>query len=70
MIMDLREHYGIFCSIVIYPVVPKGIMMLRLIPTASHSLEDVERTITAFDEISIKLKDGYYDEAFKELSVG
>lgn len=70
MIVDLRENYGIFCSIVIYPVVPKGIMMLRLIPTAAHSLDDVSRTITAFEELSVKLKDGYYDKAFTELSVG
>jgi glycine C-acetyltransferase len=58
--MDMRENYGIFCSIVIYPVIPKGLIELRLIPTAVHTLEDVQRTLDAFSEISEKLKDGYY----------
>jgi glycine C-acetyltransferase len=57
---DLRENYGIFCSIVVYPVVPKGIILLRIIPTASHSLEDVEYSIKAFSEVKKKLKDGQY----------
>lgn len=69
MIMDLRENYAIFCSIVVYPVVPKDIIMLRLIPTASHTLEDVEYTINAFKEIKVKLKEGYYNESFKDLVV-
>src|SRR5690606_26433174 len=43
--MDLRENYGVFCSIVIYPVIPKGLIMLRLIPTAMHTLEDVKCTL-------------------------
>jgi glycine C-acetyltransferase len=60
--MDLRENYGIFCSVVIYPVVPKGTIILRIIPTVSHSLEDVELTITAFNAIKKKLDDGYYKE--------
>jgi glycine C-acetyltransferase len=60
--MDLRENYGIFCSVVIYPVVPKGTIILRIIPTASHSLDDVEMTITAFNAIKKKLDDGYYKE--------
>ncbi len=54
MIYDLRENYNIFCSVVIYPVVPKDVVMLRLIPTASHSLEDVEYTVKAFREIKTK----------------
>jgi glycine C-acetyltransferase len=58
--MDMRENYGIFCSIVIYPVIPKGLIELRLIPTAVHTLEDVQRTLDAFSEISEKLKNGYY----------
>ncbi|MCS6823130.1 MAG: aminotransferase class I/II-fold pyridoxal phosphate-dependent enzyme [Cytophagaceae bacterium] len=58
--MDLRENYGIFCSIVIYPVVPKDVVMLRLIPTAVHTLEDVNQTINAFESISVKLKNGDY----------
>ena len=61
IIYDLRENYGIFCSGVVYPVVPKGVIILRLIPTASHSLEDVERTISAFEEVAAKLKQGAYD---------
>ena len=60
--MDLRENYGIFCSIVVYPVIPKGLIELRLIPTAVHTLEDVQRTLDAFSEVSNKLKSGYYKE--------
>jgi glycine C-acetyltransferase len=59
---DLRENYGIFCSIVIYPVIPKVLILLRLIPTASHSLEDVQRTLDAYSEMAEKLKAGYYKE--------
>jgi glycine C-acetyltransferase len=60
--MDLRENYGIFCSIVVYPVIPKGLIELRLIPTAMHSLEDVQRTLDAFSEVGERLKSGYYRE--------
>ncbi|MEN8122335.1 MAG: aminotransferase class I/II-fold pyridoxal phosphate-dependent enzyme [Bacteroidota bacterium] len=60
-LMDLRENYGIFTSIVVYPVVPKGTVMLRIIPTADHTMEHVERTIAAFKEVSAKLKAGKYD---------
>jgi glycine C-acetyltransferase len=59
---DLRENYGIFCSIVIYPVIPKGLILLRLIPTAAHSLEDVQRTLDAYSAMAEKLKAGYYKE--------
>jgi len=69
MIMDLRENYGIFCSIVVYPVVPKGVIMLRIIPTASHTMEDVNYTINAFEEIAEKLKNGVYNETFTNLVV-
>lgn len=58
---DLRENYNIFCSIVVYPVIPKGMIILRLIPTAAHTLEDVERTIKAFTEIKQNLADGKYN---------
>ncbi|MBM3401047.1 MAG: pyridoxal phosphate-dependent aminotransferase family protein [Bacteroidetes bacterium] len=58
--MDLRENYGIFCSIVMYPVIPKGLIMLRLIPTALHTIEDVNRTLDAYSEIAEKLKRGHY----------
>ena len=60
VIMDLRENYNIFCSIVIYPVIPKGQLLLRLIPTSSHTLEDAEYTIKAFSEVRKKLEAGKY----------
>jgi glycine C-acetyltransferase len=60
VIADLRENFGIFCSVVIYPVVPKGVIMLRLIPTASHTLEDVDVTIKAFAQVRKNLDDGKY----------
>jgi glycine C-acetyltransferase len=60
---DLRENHGIFCSIVVYPVVPKGVIMLRLIPTAVHTLDDVRETITAFEAVAAKLDKGLYSKA-------
>ena len=60
LIVDLRENYGIFCSIVIYPVIPKGEIILRIIPTAAHTMEDVERTIEAFKAVREKFDAGYY----------
>ncbi|MFT6827977.1 MAG: glycine C-acetyltransferase [Roseivirga sp.] len=60
---DLRENYNIFCSVVIYPVVPKGMIILRLIPTAAHSIEDVNETIAAFEAIKEKLSSGEYKNA-------
>jgi len=60
-VMDLRENYNVFCSVVGYPVIPKGQIMLRLIPTAMHTIEDVEYTIKAFSEIRQKLEDGKYN---------
>lgn len=68
LVLDLRENYNIFCSAVIYPVVPKGTIMLRLIPTATHTLEDVEETINAFEKISHKLKSGIYLNAKPQLA--
>jgi glycine C-acetyltransferase len=61
--MDLRENHSIFCSIVVYPVVPKEVIMLRLIPTAVHKLEDVEYTIETFKKIKVKLEAGEYEAA-------
>ncbi|MCJ8163705.1 pyridoxal phosphate-dependent aminotransferase family protein [Pontibacter sp. E15-1] len=58
--LDLRENFSIFCSIVVYPVVPKDVIMLRLIPTASHTLDDVKETIAAFEKIAQKLDKGLY----------
>jgi glycine C-acetyltransferase len=63
LIRDLRENHHIFCSVVAYPVVPKGIVLMRLIPTAMHSLEDVSRTLDAFEDISRKLQTGVYANA-------
>ena len=60
LIIDLRENFDIFCSMVVYPVVPKGMIILRLIPTAVHTLEDVKNTIEAFSKIEHKLKSGQY----------
>jgi glycine C-acetyltransferase len=57
---DLRENYGLFCSIVTYPVVPKGVIIIRLIPTATHTLEDVQYTIDTFKTIKKKLDNGEY----------
>lgn len=64
---DLRENYNIFCSIVTYPVVPKGIILLRLIPTAVHTLEDVNYTIKAFKEVKEKLDNKAYSEQMAEI---
>ena len=60
--LELREVYNIFCSIVLYPVIPKGEIIFRLIPTAAHSLEDVEYTVKSFGELKDKLDSGYFDK--------
>ena len=60
LVKDLRENYGIFCSIVVYPVIPKGLILLRLIPTATHTLEDVSETLEAFSSIRSRLENGTY----------
>lgn len=62
LIVDLRANYGLFCSVVIYPVVPKGMIMLRLIPTATHTLENVKETIEAFEAVKEKLQNGNYSK--------
>jgi glycine C-acetyltransferase len=68
--MDLRENYGLFCSAVTYPVVPKGVLMLRIIPTAAHTLADAEYTINVFTEIAEKLKAGkYFSEKMANMGV-
>lgn len=63
MVMDLRENYGIFCSIVVYPVIPKGHIIYRLIPSAAHTDEDIDLTLKAFDETKHKLDAGAYKVA-------
>lgn len=60
MVYDMRENFGIFTSIVVYPVIPKGMVILRLIPTASHTFEDIDETIAAFKQIKERLDAGYY----------
>ncbi|RMB59415.1 aminotransferase class I/II-fold pyridoxal phosphate-dependent enzyme [Dokdonia sinensis] len=60
LVKDLRENHGVFCSIVVYPVIPKGLILLRMIPTASHTLQDVEETLDAFDSIRERLENGTY----------
>jgi glycine C-acetyltransferase len=60
MVTDLRENYNIFCSIVVYPVIPKGHIIYRLIPTAAHTDEDIQLTLKAFEETKKKLDEGAY----------
>jgi len=60
LVKDLRENHGIFCSIVVYPVIPKGLILLRLIPTSMHTLEDVDETLKAFSVIRERLGNGVY----------
>lgn len=69
LVNDLRENYGIFLSIVVYPVIPKGIILLRMIPTASHTLEDIEQTLKAFEAIREKLVNGTYLKLASEHTV-
>ncbi len=67
--VDMRENHGIFCSMVTYPVIPKGMILLRLIPTAVHTLEDVEYTIDAFQQVRQKLNAGAYSNEMFDISV-
>ena len=68
LVKDLRENYGIFCSIVVYPVIPKGLILLRLIPTASHTLADVSETLDAFSAIREKLSAGVYKRLSENIA--
>lgn len=70
VVHDLRENHGIFCSVVVYPVIPKGMILLRLIPTAVHTLADVEETINAFGAIRSKLESGAYKMEQGIVSMG
>ena len=67
LVKDLRENYYIFCSIVVYPVIPKGLILLRLIPTASHNKDDINETLDAFSSIRKKLEKGIYKKASKGI---
>ena len=69
MVNDLRENYGIFLSIVVYPVIPKGIILLRMIPTASHTLADIDETLSAFEAIREKLVNGKYRQIAEQTKV-
>jgi len=60
LVKDLRENHGVFCSIVVYPVIPKGLILLRMIPTATHTLQDIEETLVAFSAIRDRLENGTY----------
>ncbi|OBX21786.1 glycine C-acetyltransferase [Gelidibacter algens] len=60
LVKDLRENHGIFCSIVVYPVIPKGLILLRMIPTATHTLDDINETLDAFESIRTRLENGTY----------
>jgi len=69
LVNDLRENYNIFLSIVVYPVVPKGIILLRLIPTASHTFADIDETLNAFEAVREKLVNGTYMKIAAEKTV-
>ncbi|WP_138434104.1 aminotransferase class I/II-fold pyridoxal phosphate-dependent enzyme [Winogradskyella algicola] len=68
LVKDLRENHGIFCSIVVYPVIPKGLILLRMIPTATHTLQDVKETLDAFDAIRERLENGTYKKMSAALT--
>lgn len=69
LVNDLRENYGIFLSIVVYPVIPKGIILLRMIPTSTHTLEDINQTLAAFEAVREKLTTGVYLKIAQEKTV-
>jgi glycine C-acetyltransferase len=68
LVKDLRENFGVFCSIVVYPVIPKGMILLRLIPTSSHTMEDIEITLDAFSGIRERLENGVYKKMSASLT--
>lgn len=69
MVNDLRENYSIFLSIVVYPVIPKGIILLRMIPTATHTIEDINQTLAAYEAIREKLQNGTYKKIAEQTTV-
>tara|TARA_A100001011_G_scaffold398244_1_gene501977 strand:- start:584 stop:1831 length:1248 start_codon:yes stop_codon:yes gene_type:complete len=69
LVKDLREKFNIFCSIVVYPVIPKGLILLRLIPTTTHTKEDIEETLNAFESIREKLQNGTYKKLSERIKV-
>jgi glycine C-acetyltransferase len=68
LIHDMRENYHIFCSVVVYPVIPKGQIMLRLIPTAAHTDQDIDDTLAAFSALNDKLKNKSYPQEMPVLA--
>ncbi|MCD8102388.1 MAG: pyridoxal phosphate-dependent aminotransferase family protein [Alistipes sp.] len=68
LVVDLRENYNLFCSVVVYPVIPKGEIILRIIPTAVHTLEDVEYTLKCFDAIRGRLESGEYKKPMPNMA--
>jgi glycine C-acetyltransferase len=69
LVKDMRENYGVFCSIVVYPVIPKGMIILRLIPTATHTEEDIQITLDAFSAVREKMQAGIYKQFVPEVLV-
>jgi glycine C-acetyltransferase len=69
LVKDLRENHRIFCSIVVYPVIPKGLILLRLIPTASHTAKDIVETLTAFSTVRERLNSGVYKRMSEGVAV-
>ena len=69
LVKDLREKFNIFCSIVVYPVIPKGLILLRLIPTTTHTIDDIEDTLNAFESIREKLQNGTYKKLSERIKV-
>jgi glycine C-acetyltransferase len=69
LVKDMRENHGVFCSIVVYPVIPKGMIILRLIPTASHTEEDIQITLEAFSAVREKMQAGIYKQFVPEVLV-
>jgi glycine C-acetyltransferase len=70
LVQDMRENHGVFCSIVVYPVIPKGMIILRLIPTAEHTEADIEQTLEAFTAVGAKLQSGGYKSWVPEVILG
>ena len=67
LIIDLRETYNVFCSAVLYPVIPKGELLLRLIPTSMHTMADVEETLEAFSQVNKKQQAGEYKKEIASM---
>ena len=68
IVVDLRETYNLFCSVVVYPVIPRGEIILRIIPTAAHTLEDVNYTLDCFEKCHKKLLNGDYKKPIPDMS--